>query len=88
MDAFTQIIIDAISEIEFDRRSLRTAGGDELDDKKRIEIVGAFLRCLFFEGMLAFPMPDFAARTIIEAWSNRVDWDWVAQTFLTEAELN
>ena len=86
MDAFTKILFDSLAKVEVDKRAIRTAG--DLDEKTRREATAAYLKYIFYTTLLEFPMPDFAAKTIIEAFENHVDWDWVSTSFLTEEGLN
>jgi hypothetical protein len=85
MDAFTQIVFSAIGKVKADKRALNAA---ELDAEARHEITVAFLKYVFYDTLLAYPMPDFAAQIIVEALERRVDWHWVANAFLTEEGLN
>lgn len=86
MDAFTQILCDALSKVDTDKKEIRTVG--DLDEKTRREATAAYLKYIFYTTLLEFPMPDFAAKTIVEAFENHVDWNWVSTSFLTEEGLN
>lgn len=88
MNAFTQIICNAVSHAEVDRRTIRTVGGEAITDEQRRQAVGVFIRYLLYEVLMNHPMPEFAASTIIEAFENHVDWDWVGKFLITEVELN
>lgn len=90
MNAETEIILDVVTTPKSAawRQQLRELYvKSSLTSSEQQEDVGIALSIVICSELMRHPMPNFAARLIVEQFK-RVDWKLIGQRILTNAEAN
>lgn len=87
MDVMTSIIWNALRQANIDTTRIRKAGAG-MPHKKQLEMIGLYIKWVLYESLTTCEMPAFAAECIVEVMEHRINWQEIAESFLTVPEWN